>query len=1454
MVLSCTYITVGAREASSGVIDFTGTDGTVVTSRSYSKYLSACYNNLYIKDNAAVTYATRPTDAVGGQTMNFTIDAGKLLPTFTNGGVITYKFKFKWKANVGTPTGTASIKFGPTGAASDDLSNSVYFGVGAINYANGLTVTYGGKSATAGDKWSTEQTAWTNGFCDIEVKVDLYGNRLGFKEAQGQWYWVPIDTATNSLSDFWQMGIRCGLGTSDKTIDSDFYVDDISVSYTTAPADPDTGAVTFEEGIPGEITAYWGSTTLSTVADPKTAGHGKVLKAVSDGKNAAVKFDMTNLAGSGTANGKLTYQFDIYSTGNNVFFYKDDAEGDAKRLGVLTDSYLQLWTSQAGSGPAELLRTDVRPTEWQTVKITLDRKTEKAEITLNGNVQGTVPYTKSTTSGDFKFVIKTTNTTSVEFYIDNFRAYYSDDVPTVGEASHTWLGGVTASFDIAMNKASVENGVMIKDTETNTVKEALVSYNETTKQVKLVPTEALDPSKSYILYVGDTVKSADGIYIADAVSRSITLETLSTPSIADDGITLLDKNGVELVSRVKIIKAAFNVPMDETSLKTAGHIMLSKSGVDTSIGLAADYDINDNNSVTLTLSEELEPNSTYALYFTTGCKRIDGVALSDPIIKTINTPVLEQPEINADGAAFTDVSANNGKLDAMKKKVASVTIPFTVALDASTVKAEYMTFASVSDGTDTVLDNIKTVSYDTDSKAVTVTFKNALDADTAYKLTFGSQVKAVNGEDIKSDKNILEFTTGSIVLPKIAALTATTDGSNYAAVAGVADINAIKAEFNYALSASTVSADTVKLEKWASGAWSDTGATFAFDGTKIVTWTLPSGETFPEGTNYRISIADTVKDIYGDLPEANYSEAFVTKQSTAASGLTASILGKTLTFGGKLMSGTTAVAKEKLSVLVYKQGGTAVPFGADSRYFEVLTSGTDGSFNDSILLYDDESAPKFEELWLALDAQSMGKSNQRDARVAFQYSNALMDEAGIADLKRSAKQVFTYITEAADSDEMKAIVTPNGLTAVQNKKLYEGMGVWVSKYTAMTDAEKAAANAALDSYKQSLTTANVSKILNATLIATDLASLSASEAAADIKKYDDEIESITVEGKSFGDFSQDSQLWIAQTVKANNPTGFASYEVFVKEVKKCMLLDMISQTAYTELADLFINNKTLVNDGLSENKLSGLESETSTKITDAAMSSIKTQNKQNRFTTTTALADAIKKAVEAAQSGGGGSLGGLSGNTVNNGNNRNESLSIGGMGGTTTTQPNNTNNTNNNKVFNDLDGYGWAETAVLNLYNKGIVSGTGSGGFEPSRGVTREEFCKMLCEAFGLTADALDVEFEDVNMGEWYAKYITIAYSKGIVNGMSEKHFGVGSLITREDMAVMILRAIKATGKNTSANKKSFADSDKISDYAREAVEMLSAMGIISGVGDNRFAPADTANRAEAAVIINRCL
>lgn len=168
-------------------------------------------------------------------------------------------------------------------------------------------------------------------------------------------------------------------------------------------------------------------------------------------------------------------------------------------------------------------------------------------------------------------------------------------------------------------------------------------------------------------------------------------------------------------------------------------------------------------------------------------------------------------------------------------------------------------------------------------------------------------------------------------------------------------------------------------------------------------------------------------------------------------------------------------------------------------------------------------------------------------------------------------------------------------------------------------------------------------------------------------------------------------------------------------------------------------------------------------------------------------------------------------------------------------------------VFNDIENYGWAEDAILGLYEVGIVNGMEEGVFNPAGRVTREQFSKMVVELFELNVDDGKTNFVDVKEDAWYAPYVSAALDAGYIQGQSNEYFGIGEEIMRQDMATILYRAI---GDSNSKVVLDFTDNDDIADYAIDAIAELVGLGIMNGYEDGSFQPRGTATRAEAAKVV----
>lgn len=206
------------------------------------------------------------------------------------------------------------------------------------------------------------------------------------------------------------------------------------------------------------------------------------------------------------------------------------------------------------------------------------------------------------------------------------------------------------------------------------------------------------------------------------------------------------------------------------------------------------------------------------------------------------------------------------------------------------------------------------------------------------------------------------------------------------------------------------------------------------------------------------------------------------------------------------------------------------------------------------------------------------------------------------------------------------------------------------------------------------------------------------------------------------------------------------------------------------------------------------------------------------------------------------------GSTINNpGGDTNGSGTVYPSSAPTEPDPTKAPNFADENPYIDLDGYDWALESIIGLTNAGIVNGMGDDKFEPSGNVTREQFCKMVVQMFGLDATDTTSHFNDVDETKWYAPYVTAAVNAGYVQGQSDEYFGIGEVIMRQDMATILYRAINKSGDGVILE---FTDNSDIAAYAKDAVAELVGLGIMNGYEDGSFKPRGSATRAEASKVI----
>ncbi|KRF10089.1 hypothetical protein ASG89_00675 [Paenibacillus sp. Soil766] len=166
----------------------------------------------------------------------------------------------------------------------------------------------------------------------------------------------------------------------------------------------------------------------------------------------------------------------------------------------------------------------------------------------------------------------------------------------------------------------------------------------------------------------------------------------------------------------------------------------------------------------------------------------------------------------------------------------------------------------------------------------------------------------------------------------------------------------------------------------------------------------------------------------------------------------------------------------------------------------------------------------------------------------------------------------------------------------------------------------------------------------------------------------------------------------------------------------------------------------------------------------------------------------------------------------------------------------------------DIKGH-WAEAGIQELVKAGVIDGYQDGTFQPDSTITRAEFVSMIVRALQLNA-AGGTDFADTG-SHWAKDAIATTSALGIVDGYEDGTFGPDNNITREQMAVILVRASHLASANGVLEYK---DSGDVSAWALGPLAALTTKGVLNGYQDGMLKPKAFSTRGEAAVIIIRIM
>ena len=176
-----------------------------------------------------------------------------------------------------------------------------------------------------------------------------------------------------------------------------------------------------------------------------------------------------------------------------------------------------------------------------------------------------------------------------------------------------------------------------------------------------------------------------------------------------------------------------------------------------------------------------------------------------------------------------------------------------------------------------------------------------------------------------------------------------------------------------------------------------------------------------------------------------------------------------------------------------------------------------------------------------------------------------------------------------------------------------------------------------------------------------------------------------------------------------------------------------------------------------------------------------------------------------------------------------------------------------NIVYSDVCETDWYYADVQYVSSHHMMQGYADGRFDPEGRLTRSQLAQILYNLEGRPAVNGTDRFYDTDPNAWYGPAMAWAVESGILTGYGNGNIGPNDPVTREQLAVMLLRYAQLNDLEVDgrADLSGYADSSAISGYALEAMAWANAAGIVQGSG-GKLLPGSTTSRAQTAAMLTR--
>ena len=161
------------------------------------------------------------------------------------------------------------------------------------------------------------------------------------------------------------------------------------------------------------------------------------------------------------------------------------------------------------------------------------------------------------------------------------------------------------------------------------------------------------------------------------------------------------------------------------------------------------------------------------------------------------------------------------------------------------------------------------------------------------------------------------------------------------------------------------------------------------------------------------------------------------------------------------------------------------------------------------------------------------------------------------------------------------------------------------------------------------------------------------------------------------------------------------------------------------------------------------------------------------------------------------------------------------------------------------------QSAINTMVSKRYINGTSETEFSPFKMISRAELAAVMLRILNKMDNTLECSFTDVDIYDWYYYVAASSAKEGIINGFDDGTFKGNEYITKEQLTAVLVRILQKY-INVPASDVELTYRDGVSEWAANYVKTAKSQGLLTERMDNTFGGSEFVSRGNAAVMIMR--